>query len=224
MISDEMLTKLILEEEKAIVNMLPDPDEFKHKFSPGFKKQMKKLIWKTDHPVAYSLVILKRAACFFVSFWLVVSMLFSSRVEAEASIIDWVKEQFENAYHYFFVAEDHIEDSNVYCVDWLPDGYFMTDLFEMDDGRSYLYSNTVGDALSFTYLYGSDSFSVLIGDGEYEHKYVSQGNFFGELYLSKDIGKTNFITWTRDGAVFTVSGFVGEVELTKIAQSVFVEN
>ena len=53
MISDNELRQAARQYEKALLDTLPEPEDCAAAFSPGFERKMKKLIFRTDHPVRY---------------------------------------------------------------------------------------------------------------------------------------------------------------------------
>lgn len=223
MFSDELLERAVLEVEQAILDSLPDSRECRHDFSLSFQRKMKKLIHRANHIVAYR--VLRRVACIVIAFLVSMSMILTFNAEARAAVLDWVKEQFEGVYHYFFVREDVPEERNSYYLDWVPDGYVLRDSIEIDNGVSYLYANSSGDLLYFAYMYGSESRAVMSGRGKYDQKYIVDGTFCAEVFLALDSVETNIITWTGDNGsvIFTITGYLGEEDLIKIAKSVISE-
>lgn len=219
MISDELLKRAVLEVDRAILDMLPNPEECTHIFSKRFEKKMKKLIYKTNHFVRYS--IIRYAACILISLILSGSVFLTVNTEARAAVMNWIKETFEGVYHYFFVGEE-TDAASSYSPDWLPEGYELTAPLKVQTGEMYIYKNKSEEMLMFIYVYGSDSCSMTVGDGEYEEKYIIEGDFHADILLAQESGKSNSITWSENnGAViFTISGNIGESDLIKMAQSV----
>ena len=56
MISDKELREAARRYEKALLRTLPEPEDCEAVFSPGFERKMKKLIFRTDHPIRYWLL------------------------------------------------------------------------------------------------------------------------------------------------------------------------
>lgn len=220
MISDERLKELIIEEEMAIVSMMSDCDDLQHEFSPEFEKNMEKLIEETRN--SHNHKTLKRVACFFISICISGLLLFGTQLQADASILDWVKNQVSDFYEFIFVREDNPDEIKKFQLTWVPKGYFLVDFFERKNGDTYLYYNESGEMFQFVYLYGSDSNSFAAGMGEYEHKKYSRYKFRADIYLALDDENTNFITWTgeKGNVLFTVTGPIAEKDLIKIAESV----
>ena len=51
MISDERLREAVRRAEKNLLASLPESEDCEATFSPEFKRKMKKLIRRTDHPI-----------------------------------------------------------------------------------------------------------------------------------------------------------------------------
>ena len=61
MISDERLREAARQAEENLLASLPKPEECEATFSPEYKRKMKKLARRTDHPVIYW--VQKAVAC-----------------------------------------------------------------------------------------------------------------------------------------------------------------
>lgn len=219
-ITDEMLTRAAEEVEQAIIDMFPDPSECHYTFSESFERKMKKLIQKTKHYTMYK--VLYRAACILVSLVLSASMLLAFNSEARAAVLDWIRENLDGVYHYFFVGDTEQEVPAIYSPDWIPDGYTLVDSFATPDGGNYIYFNEQGELMEFGYVYGSESSPLAAGLGEYEQSYISDGKFQAEIYISLTEGQSNFITWSPDDGkvMMYISAFLDESDLIKMAISV----
>ena len=62
MISDKQLREAACQAEKNLLASLPEPENCKAVFSPGFRRKMQKLVHRTDHPIRY--LVQKVVACF----------------------------------------------------------------------------------------------------------------------------------------------------------------
>lgn len=243
-ITDEMLAEASYEINEAISEKLAASSECEHVFSPAFEKKMKKLIWKADHYVMYK--ALKRAACIFIVFLLSASMFLAFNPEARAAIANWVMERYNEFYHYFFVGETEpeetvetdatgteetyeattvTEESTTYSLGWIPDGYDLLTSTETGNKGTLFYANNSGQILQFMYIKGADGNSLFAGIGEYEQKYITEGDFQAEILFALESDMTNAITWKDDSGdvMFYISGNLSEDELIKMAQNVVSE-
>lgn len=219
-ISDEMLTRAAVEVEQAILNMFPDPSECHYTFSESFERKMRKLIRKAKHYTLHK--VLYRAACIFISLFISASMLLAFNGEARAAVLDWIRENLAGVYHYFFVGDAESEEPVTYSPDWVPEGYTLIDSFSADYGETFVYIGDSGELLQYVYVYGSQANPLAVGQGEYELKYVSDGKFFAEVYISLTEGQSNMITWSNDDdkVMMHIAGFIDEDDLIKMAKSV----
>ena len=219
MISDELLIKAVLEVDQAILDMLPSPEDCTHVFSKSFEKKIKKLIYKTNHFVMYS--VIRYAACILITLLLSGGIFLTVNPDARAAMMDWIKETFQDVYYYFFIGEE-TENNKSYSPDWLPEGYKETNQIKDQSGDMYIYLNDSDEMLLFAYVYPDHSYSLTIGDGEYDHKYITTGDLNAEIFLALEDDKTSTITWIENNGsvIFTISGNITEAELIRIAQSV----
>lgn len=250
LISDEMIRKAAFEVDQAILDMFPDDGEYDHVFSPSFERKMERLIRKEKHFTAYR--FLKRVACVFIAFLLAASMTVASNSKVRAAVLDWVEEHFGQFYHYFFVGEDvnrgidetgeigetgatedvgATEGTTVpiglpeYSLGWVPEGYSQVDMFSVQDGVTCIYLSDSMQMIQFTYVYGDDGQEVFTGVGEYEQKFIANGNLYAELLLALDSSDSNVITWVSDNGMvrFAITGFLDEATLIKMAQGLVVK-
>lgn len=241
-ITDASLAQAAYEVDMAILDILPDEETCVHNFSPRFIKKMNKLLHKAKHYVAYT--ILRRVACFILVILLFAGTVIAVNPSVRAAIVNWVKEQFHEFYHYSPVESDSdldvvpsspaetefVEDSTSalatsYSLGWVPDGYTLLDCLNTTTGQTCIYISNSGLMLQFTYVFSSETFSLFSGVGEYEQKYVNEDALFADLYFAVDPSNSNFIVWIHenDNVAFSVSGFLNEAELIKIAKNVITE-
>lgn len=222
MITDEALRAALEEVDDAILASLPDPSECEHQFSARFEKRMQKVRRRARHPIAYK--ALRQAACFLLAILILFSSIMVFSAEARAAVVDWIKEQFEIFSHYFFAGNsDSIEDGQFeYQLSWVPDGYRYANTQESDNRTTLIYISDSGGLLQFSYLYGAESNTLFMDQGEYEHKVTSLKNSEADIYIALNDKKTNGIVWSDDqtGALLYISADLSEDELLKIASEV----
>lgn len=223
MITDEMIARAAFEVEQSILASLPDPSECDHVFSKSFEKKMKKLIRRTKYGGAYE--FMRRAACFFIAVLLSICTFLAFNTNARAAFVDWVKEQFEDVYHYFFIGESMADKEKIYYLGWLPDGYVELDCLQEKNGEIIAYVNESGKIIRFTYMYGSETQALFIGDNYSEIKSVNIDGWKADIYLASEEEKASAITWENpdDNVLFSVSACLSEEDLIKIAQNISVK-
>lgn len=226
MISDAALKEAAFAVEQAMLDALPKPEEFDHVFSPRFERKMRKLIRKTNHPIAYK--ALSRAACALLVLVLSASLLLTFHPKARAAVVDWIKEKVEDFYHYFAPEKESEPEAGAatpgdYCLGWIPEGYTL--LFSnTTDGKSEAYINDAGQILQFQCVYKSFG-SLIVGGGEYTEKQVVVRNLQAELQLAKDRNNSNtIILYVDNGDILLhISAYLEEADLIKMAESVFIQ-
>lgn len=222
MITDEALRAALEEVDNAILASLPKPSECEHQFSARFEKRMRKVRRRAKHPTVYK--VLRQVACFLLAILILFSsvMVFSS--EARAAVVDWIKEQFESFYHYFFVGGSSSEsgERTEYELGWVPDGYQYLTSHVSENKRTILYANEYGQLLQFSYIFGSEDNPMYAKENEYTHKTVQVTGKSGDLYLSIDTAESNGLVWAEDDSdvLFCISAFCTEYELIRIAEGV----
>lgn len=223
MITDEMIARAAFEIEQSILDSLPDPSECDHVFSKSFEKKMKKLIRRTKYQGAYE--FMRRAACFFIAVLLSVCTFLAFNTNARAAFVDWVKEQFEDVYHYFFVGESLADKEKTYYLGWLPEGYVEDGCFQGENGETTMYISESGQVIRFTYLYGSENQSLFSGDEYAEIKSVNIDGLQADIYLVSEKDKSSAITWKVPSynVLFYVSACLPEEDLINVAQSLAVK-
>ena len=142
MITDEMIAKAAAEINQAILDSLPEEEECTHTFSDRFHKKMKKLLRHSNHYVLHK--VLMRAACILIAILLSVSIFLACNPQARAAVVDWLREQFAEFYHYFYVGESNPQDTlengaKSYQLDWVPEGYHFTDAFHYGNKECFVY-------------------------------------------------------------------------------------
>lgn len=150
MISDERLREAAREAEEKLLASLPKPEDCEATFSPEYKRKMKKLARRTDHPVIYW--VQKAVACILLTILIGGGGILTFSTEARAAFVGWVREVYETwfVYNYEGVDREFPED-NVFYPAWIPDGYYELKRSISDDKVSIIYENEEGYLLSFTY-------------------------------------------------------------------------
>lgn len=220
MISDEMLEKAAAELADVINDSLPNPSECNHQFSAKFEKKMKRLMYKTYHPILY------RTLRSVASIVLVIMIGFGSTLtvsaEAREIVFGWVKQQYECFYKYFLEGEVDITESATYQLGWVPDGYEFLTSYETAGGEVYIYTDEKDTLIQFTYTSDPNNEMLFVDGISYIKEQVEINNRIGEVYISEDNNTTNGLIWSNETntIIFFISANCETDTLIKIAESV----
>ena len=217
--TDEMLRAALEEVDNAILAALPEPSACDHQFSPRFENRMRKVRRRAKHPTAYR--VLRQVACILLAILILFSSVMVFSPEARAAVVNWLKEQFETFYHYFYAGESNSDrtERSEYELGWVPDGYVLLDSFSVENSTTIIYVGDTGLLIQFTYTYGSDSNPVFMDGDNYSH-YLVNNRY--DVYMDQSGGNNNGITWTdqNDSVLYCICAPLGEKELVQLAESV----
>lgn len=224
MITDEMLTQAAAELADAINASLPAPEECHHQFSAKFERRMKRLIYRTNHPVQHR--ILRSAASILLVILLGFSSVLAVSVEAREAVFGWVREQYESFYAYFFEGQSEEGEPVSYYPGWMPDEFIHEVTFEIAGGESLLYVGSDGTIAEFSYSTAPESFSMFIESVKGEQQPVSINGYEGTLYIPADPSLSSGVIWVDDASntIFHVSASIETDMLLKIAEHITKNN
>lgn len=222
MITDEALREALEEVDNAILASLPHPSECNHEFSARFERRMRKVRRKARHPLAYK--VLRQVACILLAILILFSSVMAFSSEARAAVIDWIKEQFESFFHYFYTGEDNspVDIRSEYELGWIPDGYSLVNSQTVTNRTTLIYINNEGKLIQFSYIWGDDSNPMFADKEKYIQQNITVQSMPAEIYLSQESSASNGIVWmdpTQD-ILFCISAFADESELVKMAETI----
>lgn len=213
MISDKDLRDAARACEKAILETLPEPKDCPANFSPQFEKKMKKLVFRTDHPVLYWL---SRILPVLLLLGAVAAALLASRQTPPGPV---PIPPPSSAPAETTAPPSAPPDRVVYRPTWLPDGCTLSREALYDGEGMLTYAAPGGTDAVF--LYATQDRPWTDGDLE-QGEAVSVGDGAGVLRLGQSKGALNDLFWTDEaaGASFWISAPFPEEELIKMAESV----
>ena len=221
MISDKQLREAACQAEKNLLASLPEPENCKAVFSPGFRRKMQKLVHRTDHPIRY--LVQKVVACFLLVILLGGGSLLIFSAEAKATFVGWVREVYEIWFVYKYEGEaNELPQDVVYRPRWVPDEYTEWKQTMSDDMVSIIYKDNTGAFMSFVYTRNRESVSLYSENTETVLQTVLVGNECADLYLDQRKGNANSLIWTdkEKGVIFLISAHCTGEELIKVAESI----
>ncbi len=223
MISDERLSEAAREAEKELLSALPEPEECEAQFSPAFRRRMKRLVSRTDHPIRYW--SWRAVACILLVILLGAGSVLAFSTDARAAFTKWVRDIFgENGVLYTYGGEDRELPESVYYPAWIPDGYCESNRFMAYTYAVIIYTNSEeGCLLSFSY---STSANVYVETRETDIQTVHVGDAVADLYLDRREGNANTLVWSDEekGVIFLISAHCSGEEMIKIAESITDED
>jgi len=217
--TDEMIQVAALEANQALITQLPLSGECQHEFSPGFRKKMKKLIFRRKHPIL--LKALRTAAGVVIVFMLGGGLLLTFNSEVRAEFLSWMKESNKGLVMYF--TTEGVRENNRklrYRLSEIPEGYEEYEIDSSEDGAALVYINEQRKFLKFYYLHDSNEAVLGLYTEGYQCINTTIGDLKGEMYLADDQDMANAIVWKDESTIWYLSAFLDEEELLKLAKSI----
>lgn len=225
MISDERLREAARQAEKNLLASLPEPEDCEATFSPEFKRKMKKLVCRTDHPIRYW--IQKAVACILLIILFGGGSVLALSTDARAAFVGWVREIYEMWFVYQYVGKDQIvPEGIVYCPTWIPNGYELTTAPEAGTHSTAIYEDSDGNIIVFNCSINTESINFQIEYGDTQLFYVYVGDVSADLYIDNTSGNANYLVWedeNRQMIFWIISTLDGET-MVNIAESVEAMN
>ncbi len=222
MITDEMLQLAAAKAAKKLNASLPSASECHHQYSYHFERQIQKIARRTQHPIRYH--TLQTAACLLLMMAFSFSSVLIISAEARSTVFGWVKEVYESFYVYVF--DDDNVDTNIaiteYRLGWLPDGYSLVSEQETPVGKVAIYSNSMGETLSFAYANQSTDVTFLAEGVDYIQHHPDINGVNADVYLSPIQNESSAIVWIDDNTdtLLYSTGYISEDGLIRMAESV----
>lgn len=220
MITDEMLAQAAAELADAINASLPAPEECHHQFSAKFERKMKRLIYKTNHPIQHR--ILRSVASILLVILLGFSSVLAVSAEAREAVFGWIREQYKSFYAYFFEGQQVDDGPATYSPGWMPDGFEYATTLEIAGGEVYIYTDANGSIAQFSYSTTPDNFGFYVETVDYEYRVVYVNGLVGDLYIPYDDSLSSELLWKNSSGdtIFSVSAPIEEELLIKIAEQI----
>lgn len=221
MISDERLCLALEEYDQLLINSLPDPVAPLHTFSPSFQYKLKKLCRQMRHPTVYP--IAKKCACAVLAVFIFCCILLSFNADVRATVVAWIKEQYEVFQNYFFTSEATSHAPTAFDVGWMPDGCEFIERTDSSEGGAVVYLNSDGQLIYLNYLFNTGASTLFVEDEHYTNESTFVNNLPADLYITESPDLSNGIVWLNSGktTLFILSAPYDAPILIDIAESVF---
>ncbi len=196
-------------QKRRLGAMLADP--------AGYARRAARPLWKTAA---------RTAAAVFLACALTLGSLLAASPTIRAAVMEWMREVYETFTVYRFAGEQTTNEMPRYEIGDLPEGYADTgEIIEGPMSRTVYYENSVGQRMNLGYMRMEQGGAVAIGTEDMTIKEVTVNGCSGQIYISMDGSTSNGILWIDEEKkmVFTVDGFVDEISLLHIAESVVLE-
>lgn len=222
MITDEMLAQAADAYVQIMVDHIPDFPEYSHAFSARFERRMRKIIRRGNHPVLYRTM---RVAGYAVAV-LVISfmMLMAANPSARAAVMDWIRDVYASFYsHRYYCAREDIDIQDVSCeIGYIPEGYREFRYIENQFNIAYTFKNNTNQLLYFEHSVSPHSIEYFHSLQDYEISYPIINGQNGQYLRSNNADIASILQWTDSETkqLMTVSGFLEESELLKIAENI----
>lgn len=219
MISDKELREAARRHEKALLRTLPEPEDCAAAFSPGFERKMKKLIFRTDHPIRYWLLWLLGILLALLAAGAVAAAMLPAKQVNEPPVYQETEAPAASAELPPPSAEPQEPEpaarTIVYRPTWLPEG--------CEWGREALYENE--GMIVYRTPGGTEAvfcYDLTGAQMEAEGREVPVGNGIGMLLLGPNKEELNELFWSDEkaGASFWLSAPFEEEDMICVAESV----
>lgn len=223
MISDERLREAARQAEEKLLASLPKPEECEATFSPEYKRKMKKLARRTDHPVIYW--VQKAVACILLTILIGGVGILTFSTEARAAFVGWVREVYESWFVYKYTGEDQeFPKDTEFQITWLPEGFIEVTHSTSENQICTFFQDENSNSIMFLYTRNMESANLYIEESGVETQTVQIGHLYADLYLDQQPDGANALVWNDRGVLFELYGNCSGDDLIKIAENVCVES
>ena len=181
--NEEELSRAAARAAELLNEALPRPEDCNHTFSPRFRRKMRHLLFRQNHPVLTR--ALQSAAVLFLTITVLFGSLLTVSTDAREFVFGWVRGQFGSGFIYTFDGDAAPSEIPQYCLGWIPDGYTQDFTSELEGGKILIYGNAEGKQMLFAYSSASTgTIFALHQCDDYKQEEVSINGIAGTLYIS----------------------------------------
>lgn len=221
MITEEMMAEATAEMNEAMLRSLPKPEDCEHKFSPGFEKKMKRVIYRAEHPIQFYMI--QKVASIILVLFLGFATILAISPTVRANVFGWIRAQYESFItYYFYNAEETNANFTEFYLDKLPDGYTEYMKSDLPDVKTTLYIDSNGKLLCFAYSRNAESAYFLVKEEGYCVEKIAIDNRIGDFYLATNPQDGNCLIWHESDTetILYLTGYLDKDELIALAKNV----
>ena len=219
--NEEELSRAAARAAELLNEALPKPEDCNHTFSPRFRRKMRHLLFRQNHPVLMR--GLQSAAVLFLTITVLFGSLLTVSTDAREFVFGWVRGQFGSGFIYTFDGDAAPSEIPQYCLGWIPDGYTQDFTSELEGGKILIYGNAEGKQMLFAYSSASTgTVFALHQTDDCIQEDVSINGMTGTIYVSPRENEPSAIVWIdpERNIVFDIGAVVDPQALIKMAENV----
>lgn len=219
--NEEELSRAAARAAELLNEALPKPEDCNHTFSPRFRRKMRHLLFRQNHPVLMR--GLQSAAVLFLTITVLFGSLLTVSTDAREFVFGWVRGQFGSGFIYTFDGDAAPSEIPQYCLGWIPDGYTQDFTSELEGGKILIYGNAEGKQMLFAYSSASTgTVFALHQTDDCIQEDVSINGMTGTIYISPRENEPSAIVWIdpERNIVFDIGAVVDPQALIKMAENV----
>ena len=219
--NEEELSRAAARAAELLNEALPRPEDCNHTFSPRFRRKMRYLLFRQNHPVLTR--GLQSAAVLFLTITVLFGSLLTVSTDAREFVFGWVRGQFGSGFIYTFDGDAAPSEIPQYCLGWIPDGYTQDFTSELEGGKILIYGNAEGKQMLFAYSSASTgTVFALHQTDDCIQEDVSINGMTGTIYISPRENEPSAIVWIdpERNIVFDIGAVVDPQALIKMAENV----
>lgn len=223
--NEEELSRAAARAAELLNEALPKPEDCNHTFSPRFRRKMRHLLFRQNHPVLMR--GLQSAAVLFLTITVLFGSLLTVSTDAREFVSGWVKTRIETIYHFYYEGDAAQADSTEYVLGWIPDGYTLVETVDFPGQRIYNYADADKRwYLSFTYSVDSSDADIFLLNADCTQKEVTVNGIPATLYIPLSDNNSPDIIWEdrEKGVLFILTAHVSEDVLIKMAENIVAKN
>ena len=219
--NEEELSQAAARAAELLNEALPRPEDCNHTFSPRFRRKMRYLLFRQNHPVLMR--GLQSAAVLFLTITVLFGTLFATNTDANEFASGWTRIKIGPVSVYTFFGEAYTGEIPRFYLDWVPDGYTLESVREEESGTVFTYKDPDGRQAFFNFIVPTlDSYWVYPQLSEYREEEVSINGIPGTLHISSNAEHSSLISWidTERNIMFNLTAYADTQTLIQMAESV----
>ena len=223
--NEEELSRAAARAAELLNEALPRPEDCNHTFSPRFRRKMRHLLFRQQHPGLMRCV--QSAAVLFLTLTVLFGSLLAVSSEAREFVSGWVKTKTETVYHIYYEGNPSQGGSSAeYVLGWMPDGYTLFETVELPGQQIYTYVDADKKwLLSFSYSADSSDADIFLLNPDCAEKEVTVNGIPATLYIPFNDDSPALVWEDREkGVLFSLDAHVSEDVLIKMAENIVEKN